>query len=243
MISLKSVWKGFGDQSILEGISLDVPTGEKLCVIGQSGIGKSVLLKLMVGLLRPDAGEVWVDGQEVTHYRSRDWNLLLHDFGVVFQGAALFDSLSVWENVGIRMIEDRKFPQAQIMEHVAASLEAVGLHPAEVLKKYPAELSGGMQKRVGIARAIVNRPRYLFFDEPTTGLDPVNSTRIDELINSLAQEPGRTSIIITHDMYTVKTIATQVAMIHEGKLHFHGKPQAFFASGDAEVRKFLERIQ
>jgi phospholipid/cholesterol/gamma-HCH transport system ATP-binding protein len=241
MITLKSVWKGFQGQSILENISLSIPNGEKLCVIGQSGIGKSVMMKLMVGLLQPDKGEIWIEGTNVTEFRPKDWTPILREFGVVFQGAALFDSLNVLENVGIRMIEERSAKPAEIKERVAESLKQVGLEPNEVLSKYPSELSGGMQKRVGIARAIVNKPKYIFYDEPTTGLDPVNSGRIDELMNSLAQEKGRTSIIITHDMYTVKTIATQVAMIHDRRLHFHGTPQAFLGSQDPEIQKFLAR--
>ncbi|MBL0018003.1 MAG: ATP-binding cassette domain-containing protein [Bacteroidetes bacterium] len=241
MITLKSVWKGFQDQSILEDISLSIPNGEKLCVIGQSGIGKSVMMKLMVGLLQPDKGEIWIEGQNVTEFRPKDWTPILRDFGVVFQGAALFDSLNVLENVGIRMIEERSAKPAEIKERVAESLKQVGLEPNEVLTKYPSELSGGMQKRVGIARAIVNKPKYIFYDEPTTGLDPVNSGRIDELMNTLAQEQGRTSIIITHDMYTVKTIATQVAMIHDRRLHFHGTPKEFLDSQDPEIQRFLAR--
>ena len=241
MITLKSVWKGFQGQSILENISLSIPNGEKLCVIGQSGIGKSVMMKLMVGLLQPDKGEIWIEGTNVTEFRPKDWTPILREFGVVFQGAALFDSLNVLENVGIRMIEERSAKPAEIKERVAESLKQVGLEPNEVLSKYPSELSGGMQKRVGIARAIVNKPKYIFYDEPTTGLDPVNSGRIDELMNSLAQEQGRTSIIITHDMYTVKTIATQVAMIHDRRLHFHGTPEAFLESQDPEIQKFLAR--
>lgn len=241
MITLKSVWKGFQGQSILEDISLSIPAGEKLCVIGQSGIGKSVMMKIMVGLLQPDQGEVWIEGQNVTHFRPKDWTEILQNFGVVFQSAALFDSLNVLENVGIRMIEERSAKPAEIKERVAESLKQVGLEPNEVLTKYPSELSGGMQKRVGIARAIVNNPKYIFYDEPTTGLDPVNSGRIDELMNTLAQEQGRTSIIITHDMYTVKTIATQVAMIHDRRLHFHGSPKDFLSSQDPEIQKFLSR--
>jgi phospholipid/cholesterol/gamma-HCH transport system ATP-binding protein len=242
MITLKGIWKGFQGQSILEDISFSIAEGERLCVIGQSGIGKSVLMKLITGLLEPDRGEIWIDGAEVTKFRPQDWNKLLLDFGVVFQSAALFDSLSVYENVGIRMIEERQLKPAQIAERVADSLQLVGLEPKEVMQKFPSELSGGMQKRVGIARAIVNRPKYIFYDEPTTGLDPVNSGRIDDLMHSLAQEQGRTSIIITHDMYTVKTIATRVAFIHEKKLHFHGTPAELFASSDAEIGRFLARI-
>ena len=242
MIELRAVWKGFGNQSILEDINLSIADGERLCVIGQSGIGKSVMLKLITGLLTVDHGEIWIDGKDVTRFQEKDWNKLLLSFGVVFQSAALFDSLSVYENVGIRLIEERTVKLAEIKERVAESLLRVGLDPAEVMHKFPAELSGGMQKRVGVARAIVNRPKYIFYDEPTTGLDPVNSGRIDDLMQTLAAEHGRTSIIITHDMYTVKTIATKVAFIHDRKLHFHGTPAELMASDDLEIKRFLARI-
>lgn len=220
---------------------MEIPDGEKLCIIGESGIGKSVMLKIMTGLLVADRGEIVIDGMDVTRFRPKDWNRLLLDFGVVFQAAALFDSLTVYENVGIRMIEERALKSAAIAERVAESLVQVGLDPAEVMQKYPAALSGGMQKRVGIARAIVNRPKYIFYDEPTTGLDPVNSGRIDALMQSLAREKGRTSIIITHDMYTVKTIATKVAFLYDHKLHFLGTPQQLAESQDPEIQKFLAR--
>lgn len=241
MIQLDGIWKGFQDQSILEDISFSIADSERLCIIGQSGIGKSVLLKLITGLLVPDRGAIWIDGADVTRFRPKDWNKLLLDFGVVFQNAALFDSLTVYENVGIRMIDERVLKPNEIADRVAASLQMVGLEPHEVMQKFPAALSGGMQKRVGIARAIVNRPKYIFYDEPTTGLDPVNSGRIDDLMQALAQEEGRTSIIITHDMYTVKTIATRVAFIHDRKLHFHGSPQELQNSADPEILKFLAR--
>jgi phospholipid/cholesterol/gamma-HCH transport system ATP-binding protein len=242
MIELKSVWKGFQDQLILENVSMQIPDGEKLCIIGQSGIGKSVLMKLMTGLLEADRGEVWVEGQNVTRFRTKEWNGILKDFGVVFQSAALFDSLTVLENVGIRLYEEGLQKPKEIEAQVAESLEMVGLVPKEILHKYPSELSGGMQKRVGVARAIVHRPKYIFYDEPTTGLDPVNSGRIDDMINSLAQGKGRTSIIITHDMYTVQSIATKVAFIHDRKLHFYGTSAELFASQDPEIKKFLARI-
>lgn len=241
MIELRGVWKGFGSQQILEDISMKVDDGEKLCIIGQSGSGKSVTMKIMTGLLKADKGEVWINGENVTHFRPRDWNRVTPQFGVVFQGAALFDSLTVVENIGIRMIEERKVSQAKIRKMAGEALERVGLDPEVNLDKFPSELSGGMQKRVGIARAIVHQPKVVFYDEPTTGLDPVNSGRIDELMDTLSQEDGRTSIIITHDMFTVKTIATKVAFIHKRKMHFMGTPEEMFASDDLEIRKFLAR--
>lgn len=241
MIELRNVWKGFSGQSILEDLSFTVSDGEKVCIIGKSGGGKSVSLKLMTGLLEPDRGEVWIDGENTGRFRAKDWARVLTDFGVVFQGAALFSSLSVFENVGIRLLEERTHTRAQIRELAAAALESVGLNPGAVLDKFPAELSGGMQKRVGVARAIIHEPRYLFYDEPTTGLDPVSSGMIDELMDSLSHKPGRTSIIITHDMYTVKTIASKVIFIHDRKLHFNGTPEALFASSDPVIQAFLSR--
>lgn len=241
MISLKSVSKSFSGQSILENISFEIEDGDRLCIIGQSGSGKSVTLKLMTGLLQADEGEIWIDGENVTKANTKKWNEILVDFGVVFQGAALFDSLNVLENVGIRMFEERSFPIEEIKNRVANSLRSVGLVPEEMMYKFPAELSGGMQKRVGIARAIVNQPRYLFYDEPTTGLDPVNSGLIENLIAELAKEEKRTSIVVTHDMYTVETIATKVGFIHEHQLHFFGTPKEMMASKDPIIVGFLSR--
>ncbi len=241
MIELRGVWKGFGRQQILEDISFQVEDGEKLCIIGQSGSGKSVTMKIITGILKADRGTVIVEGEDITKFRQRDWTRILQHVGVVFQGAALFDSLTVLENVGIRLYEEKKESGETIRRLAAEAVEQVGLKANEVLDKYPAELSGGMQKRVGIARAIIHRPKYLFYDEPTTGLDPVNSSLIDDLMHSLAQDPERTSVIITHDMFTVKTIATKVAFIHNKRLHFYGTPEEMFASSDPVVRAFLER--
>lgn len=241
MIELRGVWKGFGGQSILEDISMTIGEGERVCIIGKSGSGKSVSMKIMTGLLKADKGEVWINGENASAFRNKDWSRILPHFGVVFQGAALFDSLSVLENVGIRLYEERILKPAQIRDMAAEAVRQVGLDPDSVLKKYPSELSGGMQKRVGVARAIVHSPKVVFYDEPTTGLDPVNSGLIDDLMELLSREEGRTSIIITHDMYTVKTIATKVAFIHNRRLHFLGTPEEMFASTDVEIRKFLDR--
>ena len=241
MIELHGVWKGFNGQSILEDITLDVNEGDRLCIIGQSGSGKSVTMKIMTGILKADKGQVVIDGSDVTNFRPKDWTKILVNYGVVFQGAALFDSLSVLENVGLRLFEERKFSREKITELARESLGQVGLDPETVLHKYPSELSGGMQKRVGIARAIVHKPRYVFYDEPTTGLDPVNSGLIDDLMRELSMQEGRPSIIITHDMYTVKTIATKVAYIHNRRLHFWGTAEELFASDDPDVKAFLAR--
>ncbi len=241
MIELQGVWKGFGKQQILEDISFKVEVGDRLCIIGQSGSGKSVTMKIMTGILKADQGSLIIDGVDATNFRPKDWTKVLVNFGVVFQGAALFDSLSVLENVGLRLFEERKFSREKITELARKSIAQVGLDPDTVLAKYPSELSGGMQKRVGVARAIVHKPDYVFYDEPTTGLDPVNSGLIDDLMHTLSLEEGRTSIIITHDMYTVKTIATKVAYIHNRRLHFMGTPDELFASQDPDVKAFLSR--
>lgn len=241
MIELNGVWKGFGEQQILEDISFQINEGDRLCIIGQSGSGKSVTMKIMTGILKADKGSVLIDGEDVTKFRPKDWTKVLVNFGVVFQGAALFDSLSVLENVGLRLFEDRKFSREKITSLARESLSQVGLDPDTVMPKYPSELSGGMQKRVGVARAIVHKPQYVFYDEPTTGLDPVNSGLIDDLMHELSLQEGRTSIIITHDMFTVKTIATKVAYIHNRRLHFFGTPEELFASKDPDVVAFLAR--
>lgn len=241
MIELRNVSKSFGALQVIKDLSLSIGKGERLCVIGKSGTGKSVLMKLITGLLPSDSGEIWIEGENVTQYDQQQWNKLMHHFGVVFQGSALFDSLTVEENVGIRLFEERKLKPAQIREQVSDALEKVGLKPNEILHKYPAALSGGMRKRVGVARAIIHRPAYVFYDEPTTGLDPINSEVIDELIESLSHDPERTSILITHDMYTVKHIATRVLMIHEAELRFLGTPEELFASNDPVIQHFLKR--
>lgn len=243
MIELRNVTKHFGKLEVLNDLSLTIGKGERLCVIGKSGTGKSVLMKLVTGLLNADGGNILIEGEEVTNFRPEEWNHLMKHFGVVFQGSALFDSLTVEENVGIRLIEERILPPEQIRMQVADALSQVGLKPLEVLEKYPSELSGGMRKRVAVARAIVHKPAYVFYDEPTTGLDPINSQLIDDLVESLSTEPDRTSILITHDMYTVKHIATRVAMIHETRLHFVGTPTEFFASEDVVIREFLRRTK
>lgn len=241
MIEFKSVSKKFGDQPILEDVSFQINEGEKWCVIGQSGSGKSVTMKLMTGLLKPDSGQVIINGEDTTRFSTKDWARVLTDVGVVFQGAALFSGISIFENVAIRLLEERKIAAPEIKSLAKEALMAVGLKPEEVLSKYPSELSGGMQKRVGVARAIIHRPKILFYDEPTTGLDPISAGKVDELIDELAKTPGRTSIIITHDMYMVKTIASRVLFIHDRKIHFCGTPEQLMGSQDPVIQAFLMR--
>jgi phospholipid/cholesterol/gamma-HCH transport system ATP-binding protein len=240
MIEFRAVSKAFGRQQVLEDVNLAVPPGAKLCLVGGSGSGKSVLCKLLLGLEQPDAGEICIEGRATDAFQAADWRELMQDFGVVFQGAALFDFLTVEENVGIRLFEEGKTPRAQIRLRVLEALRQVNLGE-EVLEKYPQQLSGGMRKRVGIARAIIHRPRYLIFDEPTTGLDPVNSAATDQLIELLASDPSRTTLIVTHDMETVRGIATHVAMIAERRILFSGETGDFFRSELPAVRAFLSR--
>lgn len=205
-----------------------------------SGSGKSVTMKLILGLETADKGEVWIDGQNVAMFREQEWQKVLSHFGVVFQGAALFSSLNIRENVGIRLYEEKKFSPKEIVDKVVIALEKVGLK-SDILQSYPDALSGGMRKRVGIARAIIHEPRYLIYDEPTTGLDPISSDLIDELILELAQTQGRTSIIITHDFQTVRKTADMIAMLHQKRNYFSGESKAFFASNDPEIALFLHR--
>lgn len=241
MIQLHDVHKAFGAQQILRGVSLAIPDGEQLFIVGGSGTGKSVLTKVVLGLEQPDAGHVEIDERDTRQFSQRDWHAVLAQFGVVFQGAALFDSLDVLENVGIRLYETHRLPAADIRARVIEALVQVNLS-ADILHKYPAELSGGMRKRVGIARAIIEEPRYLVYDEPTTGLDPASSEVIDGLIESLAQRrPGRTSLVITHDMRSVRRLATRVVMLHQAEVYFDGPAAAFFASEDEVIARFLAR--
>lgn len=240
MIQIDHISKRFGQQTVLENISMVIPTGSRLCVVGSSGAGKSVLSRLIMGLEKPDSGEIYIDEEAISSLNQKDWRRILDEFGVVFQGAALFDSLNVLENVGLKLFENREGTRSQIRDRVVEALAQVNLS-AEILPKYPGQLSGGMRKRVGIARAIIHDPVYIVYDEPTTGLDPISADTIDALIESLAKKPGRTSIIITHDMATVKNIATQVAMIYRHQLLFEGTPAQFMASEDPSVRAFLAR--
>lgn len=225
---------------MLEDVSLDIPTGSRFCLLGGSGSGKSVLIKLILGLTEIDQGEIYIEDQPISKLSREGWQATLSHFGVVFQGAALFDSLNVLKNVGIRLFEERKESPDQIKEKVIQALEAVNLS-SDILIKYPEQLSGGMKKRVAIARAILHQPRYLVYDEPTTGLDPESASAIDELIENLAKAPERTSLIITHDMHTVKRVAREVALIHDRRISFYGSQEDFLKSNQEEVQAFLNR--
>lgn len=240
MISLRHIYKSFNEKTVLENLSLEIPDESRLCIVGGSGVGKSVLTKLILGLVPIDQGDILIDGRSILSLGPTDWVEVLDQFGVVFQGAALFDSLTVRENVGLKLYEAKQVSPTQIKERVVEVLNRVRLE-ANILERYPAELSGGMRKRVGIARAIINEPRYLFYDEPTTGLDPVSAGAIDQLIEDLSEEPGRTSLIITHDLETVRRVATGVAMVYDKQIGFQGTAEEFFDSDLPEVKAFLQR--
>ena len=239
MISIKALHKSFTNKQVLQGIDLEIRTGETLAIIGRSGCGKSVLIKHIIGLLRPDSGGVFVDGKEVDKMNRKEIYDLRARFGYLFPGAALFDSMNVKENIALGLVENQMFEQDKIDEIVEEKLELVGLPGIGDLK--PAELSGGMKKRVGLARALATNPEYLLYDEPTTGLDPVMSNQIDALIADLSDRLNVTSIVVTHDLFSVYTIAHRVAMIHEGQIAFSGTPEELQQSDNPAIVDFLER--
>ncbi len=236
MIELSGVHKAFGANRVLRGLDMNVARGSSMVVIGGSGTGKSVLLKCILGLVRPDAGRIAVDGQEVT---AGDREAFLARFGMLFQGGALFDSLTVWENVSFRLRRGRaRLSAAAARAAAVEKLGRVGLGP-EVADLYPAELSGGMQKRVGLARAIAAAPEIIFFDEPTAGLDPIMAGVINALIRGIVTEMGVTAITITHDMASVRAIADRVGMLHEGILRWTGTVAEMDATPDPYVQQFI----
>jgi phospholipid/cholesterol/gamma-HCH transport system ATP-binding protein len=237
-IELMDVHKAFGPKKVLQGFTLTVNEGETLSIIGGSGQGKSVTLKHIVGLLTPDSGEVWVDGQNVHQLEREDLYELRRKVGYVFQFAALFDSMTIGDNVAMGLRRIRGMPEDEIRARVADSLRRVDLTNVEHL--YPSELSGGMQKRAGLARAIATQPKYLLYDEPTTGLDPVTVTVIDRLISRMADELGATQIVITHDMESAYRISDRMAMLHQGRVRVIGTPEEIRSSSDPFVRGFIE---
>ena len=234
-ISLKNVVKSFGPKHVLRDVSLDVAKGESMVIIGGSGTGKSVMLKSVLGIIKPDAGEILVDGKPA----GKDRDAFLAQFGMLFQGGALFDSMSVWQNVAFRLMRGKsKLPKGQAREVAIEKLRRVGLTP-DVADQFPAELSGGMQKRVGLARAIAAEPEIIFFDEPTTGLDPIMSGVINDLIREIVVEIGATAMTITHDMSSVRAIADKVTMLHDGKLRWTGPVSEIETSGDPYLTQFI----
>jgi len=242
MVEYKDLHKAF-DAPVLAGVELAIPEGETIAVVGHSGTGKSVLLKTTIGLITPDAGDVLIDGESVFRSSRKTLERLRRKVGYVFQNAALFDSMTVLENVAQGIPEDelKTLPRAELLRRTGEALEHVNLDPGVVMEKLPSELSGGMRKRVGLARAIIGKPEILLYDEPVTGLDPVNGTVVHRLIEQLANEMGVTSIIVTHDIEGVLPIAHRVAMLDKGRIRFVGTPDEFRASDDVLVRAFLHR--
>ena len=237
-ISLRGVTKAFGAKQVLRGIDLDVAAGESMVVIGGSGTGKSVLLKCVLGLMRPDSGSIKIDGEETVGLANNNRARVMRKFGMLFQGGALFDSLRVWENVAFGPIQSDGMPPAKAHEIAIAKLGNVGLGP-EIGELYPAELSGGMQKRVALARAIARAPEIVFFDEPTTGLDPIMADVINDLIVQCVSDLGATAVSITHDMASARKIGHRIGMLHEGKLIWQGPVEDIDRSGNAHVDQFI----
>ena len=237
-LELRGVKKRFGPKVVLDGIDLKLEAGNSLVVIGGSGTGKSVTIKCVLGILRPDSGQILVDGQDVTRLGGRAREAMLRKFGMLFQSSALFDSLTVWENVAFGLIQGRGMGRKKARDIAIEKLAKVGLGP-EVASLSPAELSGGMQKRVGLARAIAADPQIIFFDEPTTGLDPIMADIINELIVDTVKDVGATTLSITHDMASARKIADRIAMLYKGKIIWHGPTKEIDASGNPYVDQFI----
>ena len=237
-IKLTDVHKRFGKKIVLDGVNLDIHKGDSLVIIGGSGSGKSVTIKTILGLIKPDKGSITVDGHEVTNMTFREREPMLKRCGMLFQGGALFDSLKVWQNITFAARQREKMSDADAHALAVEKLAAVGLKP-EVADLMPAELSGGMSKRVGLARAIAANPEIIFFDEPTTGLDPIMSGVINELISAQVKKLGCTAITITHDMSSVRAIASRVAMIYQGKIIWDGKVADIDHSDNPYVDQFV----
>ncbi|HEY3012650.1 MAG TPA: ABC transporter ATP-binding protein [Gemmatimonadales bacterium] len=241
MIELRNVHKAFGKQVVLNGVDFEVREGETVALMGPSGTGKSVLLKHIIGLIRPDIGEIYVDGKDVCRLRRKELSELRSRIGYVFQNGALFDSMNVFENVRLGITDENKYADLDYCrQRIAECIRLVNL-PADTIEKYPAELSGGMRKRVGIARAIAGNPKYLLYDEPTSGLDPVNADIIDSLVQRLDNELGVTSVMVTHDVRGAFRVADRLALLSEGKIVMQGTPNEFLESKNPKVREFLER--
>jgi len=237
-IAVRRLEKSFGPKRVLDGVDIDCAVGESLVIIGGSGTGKSVLVKCILGILHPEAGSIRIDGEETVGTNRRNRERLMHKIGMLFQGAALFDSLRVWENVAFGLIQGRGMERAKAREIALTKLAAVGLG-AEVGELRPAELSGGMQKRVALARAIAAEPEIIFFDEPTTGLDPIMADVINDLIITLVRQLGATAVSITHDMVSARKIADRIAMLHRGKIVWQGPTKDIDSSDNPFVDQFV----
>jgi len=240
MIEVRDLHKSFGSHRVLNGVTLQIDKGESVVIIGRSGGGKSILLKHVIGLLRPDSGEVLIEGENITRMNERQLLEVRRKFGMLFQSAALFDSMTVAENVGFVLNRDKSCSPRQVAEKVAEALEMVELPGIE--EKKPAELSGGMRKRVGLARAIVYRPEIVLYDEPTTGLDPIVADSIDQLIVNVRERLHVTTVAVTHDMRSARRIGQRIMMLHEGRIYFQGTPEALFSSSDPIVHRFVTGI-
>ena len=240
MIEINNLHKSFGSNKVLRGVNLEIDTGETIVIIGRSGCGKSVLIKHIVGLLYPDEGFVKVEGKRVDEMEMKELYDLRTKFGFLFQGSALFDSMTVEENITLPLVESQNtFTKDELQKKVAEKLEMVGMSGVQPLK--PAELSGGMKKRVGLARALITDPDYIIYDEPTTGLDPIMSDSIDELMVDLNKKIKVTSIVVTHDMFSVKNVADKVSMMHNGKIYFSGTYDEILNSNDIVIQNFVKR--
>ena len=241
MIKIEDLKKSFGNNQVLKGVNLTIEKGITLVIIGRSGCGKSVLLKHIIGLLKPDEGHIFIEGEDITTMDEKRIYELRKKFGFLFQGAALFDSMSVEENIGLGLEENTNLSGEEIAKIVAEKLELVVLPNTQKMK--PSDLSGGMKKRVALARALATNPQYILYDEPTTGLDPVMSDQIDELIRDLSQKLKVTSIVVTHDIFSVYDVADQVAMMYEGKIYFKGTPKELTETEDPLIKDFLNRTE
>ena len=238
MIRIRGLKKRLGLKQVLDGVDLDIQAGETVVVMGRSGSGKSVLLKHIIGLMAPDAGSIEVEEEEIVGMAEGELDNVRKRFGMLFQSAALFDSLTVGENVGLGLREHLRLKDQEVHQRVAERLSWVGLASIEAMK--PASLSGGMRKRVGLARALAMDPQYILYDEPTTGLDPITADAIDQLIRSLQKRLGVTSIVVTHDMTSAYKVADRMVMLYEGRMVFSGTPQETRTTGNAVVRQFVE---
>jgi len=240
MIEVRNLKKRFRSQTVLEDVSFCIDNGESVVIIGRSGSGKSVLLKHLVALLKPDSGEVLIDGENIVPMNERQLLRVRHNFGMLFQGAALFDSMTVAENVGFAFRRDRSVPPEEVSRRVADVLEMVDLPGIE--NKKPSELSGGMRKRVGLARAIIYHPEIVLYDEPTTGLDPIVSDSIDQLMLRVRDRLHVTTVVVTHDMRSARRLGQRILMLHDKRIHATGTPDEIFNSRDPIVRQFVEGV-
>lgn len=237
MISVRNITKNFGGKNVLNGLNLEIPRGETLVIMGQSGSGKSVLLKIMTGLMPADSGEIWFDGTEISSLEAKEVNRIRRKIGMLFQSAALFDSMTVAENVAFMLDQHTDLSKREMREIVNKKLSLVDLEGVQELR--PAELSGGMRKRVGLARALAFNPEVILYDEPTTGLDPVTCTEINQLIIDLHEKLSVTSVVVTHDMHSAFSVATRMAMIHEGKQIAYGTPDEIINIDHPILQQFV----